>query len=83
MSEPLSYCLTKLVLTPEKSVPISKEAFDKITLARDCLMQRVFIEEKFDFVVENLVAFETAVEHAAKLCTTQPRATVDYQVNKS
>lgn len=46
-------------------------------------MQRVFIEEKFDFVVENLVAFEAAVQQAAKLCIATSRPSVDYQVNKS
>jgi hypothetical protein len=83
VSESLSYGLTKLVLNPEKFVPISKEAFDKITLARDCLMQRLFIEEKFDFVVENLAAFEAAVLQATKLCAAWSRASVDFQVNKS
>lgn len=83
MSESLNYGLTKLVLSQGRFVPISKESFDKITMARDYLMQRVFIEEKFDFVVENLAAFEAAVRQAAELCAAGRRASVDFQVNKS
>lgn len=83
MSESLNYGLTKLVLREGRFVPISKETFDKITVARDCLRQRVFIEEKFDFVVENLAAFEAAVRQAAKLCAARQCPSVDFQVNKS
>lgn len=83
VSESLIYGLTKLVLDPERFVPISKEAFDKINVARDCLMQLVVIEEKFDFVVENLAALERAVDEAANLCKTFQIATVEFQISKS
>jgi hypothetical protein len=83
MSESLEYGLTELVLGPKRFVPISKATFDKITLARDCLMQRLFIEEKFDFVIENLGALEAAVHQATKLCGSWQRASVDFQLNKS
>lgn len=79
----LNYGLMKLGLNQDRFVPISKDAFDKITTARDCLMQLVVIEEKFDFVVENLAALERAVLEAADLCKTAPIATVEFQVNKS
>lgn len=46
-------------------------------------MQLVVIEEKFDFVVENLAALERAVLEAADLCKIAPIATVEFQINKS
>ncbi|MYM85456.1 hypothetical protein GTP44_26440 [Duganella sp. FT50W] len=73
----------KLVLSQDRFVPISKDAFDKITKARDCLIQLVVIEEKFDFVIENLAALEMAVLESAKLCKTTSIGTVEFQVNKS
>ncbi|MHA4866181.1 hypothetical protein ACXZ1M_00590 [Duganella sp. PWIR1] len=82
-SEFLEYGLMKLVLVQDRFVPISKESFDKITLARDCLMQLVVIEEKFDFVVENLATLEKAVHDAERLMKTLPIATVEFQLAKS
>lgn len=81
--EPLTYGLMKLALSQGRFVPIQKEAFDKITAARDCLMQLLVIEEKFDFVVENLAALERAVHDAAELCKLAPITTVEFQINKS
>lgn len=83
VSEPLSYGLMKLVLNQDRFVPISKEAFETITVARDCLMQLVVIEEKFNFVVENLNVLEKAVHEAADLNKTFPIATVEFQIAKS
>ncbi|MBY0573641.1 MAG: hypothetical protein K2P84_08165 [Undibacterium sp.] len=71
------------MLDERRFVPVSKETFDKITVSRDCLMQLVFIEEKFDFVIENLAAIEVAVSQAAKFCEQRSCASVDFQVNKS
>lgn len=81
--EALKFGLTKLVLNQDRFVPISKDLFEKITTARDCLLQLVVIEEKFDFVVENLAALERAVLEAADLCKTSPIATVEFQITKS
>lgn len=81
--EPLNYGLVKLVLNRDRFVPISRDVFDKVTVARDCLMQLVFIEEKFDFVVENLAALERAVLESADLCKTASITNVEVQVNKS
>lgn len=82
-SEVLEYGLMKLVLAQDRFVPISKESFDRITFARDCLMQLVVIEEKFDFVVENLATLEKAVHDAGRLMETRPIATVEFQLAKS
>lgn len=83
VSESLNYSLTKMALNQERFVCISKETYDKIIVARDCLMQLVVIEEKFDFVVENLAALERAVHEAADLCKTFQTATVEFQISKS
>ncbi len=57
----MEYGLVRLVLGSNKFVPISKEDYDSIREAKRGLLQCVFIEEKFDLVVENYLELEKTI----------------------
>jgi hypothetical protein len=51
--------LIRQVLEPSESVTISENEFIEIRAAKRILVEAVFLEEKFDVVVENYLELET------------------------
>jgi hypothetical protein len=57
----MDYYLVRLVLGSKKSVPLSKERYASIREAKQGVLQCLYIEEKFDLVVENYLELEKAL----------------------
>lgn len=55
----MEYELTRLVTGTEGVVPISKEQYEEIASAKEKLLTMLFIEQKFDLVVEDFLELET------------------------
>ncbi|HZW12891.1 MAG TPA: hypothetical protein VFF81_06840 [Noviherbaspirillum sp.] len=55
----MEYGLTRLVFGSSKFVLISEQEYANLRSGRDVLLESLFIEEKFDLVVDNYLEFET------------------------
>ena len=55
----MEYGLARLVLGSPKFVLIAEEEYIDIRRRRDLLLEALFIEEKFDLVIDNYLEFET------------------------
>lgn len=54
----MEYGITCLVLAPPGFIPVSKERFEQVRVAKRNLVRIVVIEETFDFLVENYREYE-------------------------
>ena len=52
------YKLSRLVLGSSAYVEISRQQFGEIVLAKECLIEALYIEEKFGLIVDNYLEFE-------------------------
>ena len=52
------YKLSRLVLGSSAYVEISRQQFGEIVRARECLIEALYIEEKFGLIVDNYLEFE-------------------------
>ena len=57
----MEYCLTQKILGSRVFVTISKNEYDAIQQAREGTLECLFLEEKYDLVVENYLELETAL----------------------
>lgn len=57
----MEYCLTRRVLGPRAFVPISKDEYENISHSHDGTLELLFLEEKYDLIVENYSEFETSL----------------------
>ncbi|MGV3681641.1 MAG: hypothetical protein ACO1PM_18260 [Acidovorax sp.] len=55
----MEYGLARLVLGSNKFVEINKKDYEEIKFSRDILLESLFIEQKFDLLIDNYVEFET------------------------
>lgn len=74
--------LTTLVLGNTDFVPISEQEFCEIKVALDCLGQCLFVEEKYDFIVQNYAELTKAYERSKELCISA-RPESEYRYDKS
>ncbi len=54
----LEYRLVRQVLSSQTFVPISKNEYQDILVAKEGLMESLYLEEKFDIVLENFYEYE-------------------------
>ena len=57
----MEYGLAHLVLRSSAFVPISEEEYLQLVDSKAGLLETLFIEEKFDLVVDNYLKFETTL----------------------
>jgi len=57
----MEYGLTRKVLGPKAFVPISKDEYESISQSRSGSLELLFLEEKYDLIVENYFEFETTL----------------------
>lgn len=57
----MKYTLTKITLNSQDHVTISHEFFDQLKSAKKFLLEAMFIEEKFNLVLENYAEFELEI----------------------
>ncbi|WP_374301601.1 hypothetical protein [Ferrovibrio sp.] len=57
----MRYGLTAMVLSAAEFVPITKSEYEKIGLAKRLLIETLYIEQKFDLIVGDLLDFETDI----------------------
>lgn len=62
-----TYFLTKIVAKTVPRLTISEEEFTSLRASMDCLVHALFIEEKYDFVIQNQIALENALVACADL----------------
>jgi hypothetical protein len=55
----MSYAITKLTLGSPGIIEIPKEQYQNIKSAREALFEVLYLEEKFDIVIENYLEYET------------------------
>jgi hypothetical protein len=58
----MEYGLTRKVLGRSDFIPISKDEYDSIRRARAGIFESLFLEEKYDLIVENYLEFETTMQ---------------------
>lgn len=61
----MDYGLARQVLNYQAFLPITESQFWEIGAAKDGLLQALFIEEKFDLVIENLLDLESTMLNSA------------------
>ncbi len=59
--------LTRIVPDHIPPIFIEEEEFTALRVSMDCLMQSLYIEEKYDFIIQNRVALETALADCGNL----------------
>lgn len=57
----MEYGLTRKVLGPKAFVPISKDEYESISQSHSGSLELLFLEEKYDLIVENYFEFETSL----------------------
>ena len=57
----MEYGLTKKVLGPRSFVPITKDDYASISQSHSGALELLFLEEKYDLIVENYFEFETSL----------------------
>lgn len=78
------YKLTRMVLGSSDYVEISDNHFRDIEKARDCLIEALYIEEKFSLVVDNYLEFEVdLLEGAARTMVRFTPKYSDFQMDRS
>lgn len=58
----MEYGLTRKVLGRSDFISISKDEYDSIRRAREGIFESLFLEEKYDLIVENYLEFETTMQ---------------------
>lgn len=61
MEEKIQYGLKRLVIASSSFLPISVETYQEIAKAKMVLREALYLEQKFDFIVENYIEFEEAL----------------------
>lgn len=76
----MDHGLVRLVIGSRKFVVLSQSEYDDIKRARDLLLQGLFIEQKFDLLIDDYLEFETEVlEIAARELVRGTRGWTEFQ----
>jgi hypothetical protein len=82
--ENINYSLARNVLESVSALPITKDEFDSIKLARDGLLGCLSVEQKYDLVLENYLEFEKCLlELSAKYMVLGQYTYVSFQADFS
>lgn len=80
----MEYGLTRLVLGSWKFIGISEQEYAQIRKARENLLEALYLEEKFDVVVDNYLEFETdLLDSAASLMVRGVRSYTALQAERN